>query len=908
MGAEGGAGMKNPSTLKAQHNGGATDTTPETNPAEVRRFLETFTTLVKAATEGMTNPGLLQIGQVHPLDENSYVPTRYKLGDVERMIKDAIAFSDAGHNVYIESRTVRTGLRVKQRGKIEDTVAVFALVADDDGDKDEATEALPIEPTLLVESSPGNTHPWFFLTKAVPAQEGVAFGKALKAALGGDFDTGTLTQPFRVSGTINYPTQSKLERGRVAVPTKLLAATRAYSVEEFNAAFPPVEDDWHHDSATEFTADLGLIAAAVEAIPNNDLERGEWNTIGMAIWRASEGAEAGFKIFDKFSQKSTKCHNRGTAKKRWQHYFRSPPTRVGYGKLRYLATQADPDWERRLEEKLVQEIFHPPANPYWERRIFKFLQANNDNPIVANGFVPIALATEGARSEAVIEEPSAKPTDADVKPDPAPPDPAPPDANTDSDPVDLWNQFDAPELPTGLLPETIEKYARVEGDNMGCDPAGLAIAALTICAAAISDRIKLQVKEHDKHWTEAARIWTALVGDPSAKKSPILSQAVRPIAKIDNGLTCQYLAEKQRYDELSADQKKSNPPPKHPRAKIEDTTIEAAQEVLKDSPDGVLCLQDELSGFFGAMDKHSGKGAGADRAFWMKAYNGGLATYHRIARGSGLIPNLSVTMLGGIQPDAIRKVAADAIDDGLLQRMLFIVLRPAKVDQDKPRDPVVDNYNRLVDKLHRLLPPQEFGDDDMPLRFDRGAQAIRTQLAAKHIELMGSEFVNKKLATHVGKYDGVFARLCVLWHCIENVDQRTLPIEVTEDTARRVATFLHEFIFKHAVAFYVGVLGLADEHDRLRNVAGFILARKLDKITNRDIARGDRSMRRLTDWDTLKIFEQLEALGWVERRQKRVQVQRIVNPMVHVRFADRAQREAERRAEAREAVAKIFAK
>jgi hypothetical protein len=268
---------------------------------------------------------------------------------------------------------------------------------------------------------------------------------------------------------------------------------------------------------------------------------------------------------------------------------------------------------------------------------------------------------------------------------------------------------------------------------------------------------------------------------------------------------------------------------------------------------------------------------------------------------------LSVSLLGGIQPDAIRKVAADTIDDGLLQRMLFIVLRAAKVDQDKPRDPVVDTYNRLVDKLHRLLPPQEFGDDDITLRFDHGAQAIRTQLAAKHIELMGSEFVNKKLATHVGKYDGVFARLCVLWHCIENVDSETLPAIVTEDTARRVATFLHEFIFKHAVAFYVGVLGLADDYDRLQNVAGYILARKLHKITNRDVARGDRSMRRLTDWDTAKIFEQLEALGWLERQSTKVHVHWIVNPKVHGQFADRAKREAERRAEAREALAKIFA-
>src|SRR5437879_5501388 len=96
---------------RQQTNGGdGTLECAQTSPAEVRRFLEAFTTLAKAATEGMADPGLLQMGRVHPLDQNSYVSTRYKLDEVERMIEDAIAGSDAGHNIYIEGRTVRAGL------------------------------------------------------------------------------------------------------------------------------------------------------------------------------------------------------------------------------------------------------------------------------------------------------------------------------------------------------------------------------------------------------------------------------------------------------------------------------------------------------------------------------------------------------------------------------------------------------------------------------------------------------------------------------------------------------------------------------------------------------------------------------------------------------------------------------
>ena len=97
----------------------------------------------------------------------------------------------------------------------------------------------------------------------------------------------------------------------------------------------------------------------------------------------------------------------------------------------------------------------------------------------------------------------------------------------------MWGRFDPPELPSGLLPPTIESFAREQGAMMGVDPGGLAAAALAVCAAAIPDNVKLQPKLHDPTWAELARLWVALVGDPSTKKSPTIAAAVRPLAEID---------------------------------------------------------------------------------------------------------------------------------------------------------------------------------------------------------------------------------------------------------------------------------------------------------------------------------------------------------------------------------------
>lgn len=78
--------------------------------------------------------------------------------------------------------------------------------------------------------------------------------------------------------------------------------------------------------------DLGEL---VDAIPN-DADWPAWNQLGMAIFDASEGSEAGFAVFDAWSRKSAKYDRRAVVE-RWHNYRRSPPNRIGMGSLVYLA-------------------------------------------------------------------------------------------------------------------------------------------------------------------------------------------------------------------------------------------------------------------------------------------------------------------------------------------------------------------------------------------------------------------------------------------------------------------------------------------------------------------------------------------------------------------------------------------
>jgi hypothetical protein len=538
---------------------------------------------------------------------------------------------------------------------------------------------------------------------------------------------------------------------------------------------------------------------------------------------------------------------RETTQKRWQHYFRSPPTEIGAGTLIYLANVTNGGGQSN--------------------------QTNGSAPHgAAAAAPPKGNGAAGGTSE-IIE------------------------------PVDLWDEMRAPPLPHGLLPRSIEDFAFVQGELMGCDPAGLAVGALTCCGVAIPDAVQIQPKKYDPHWLEGPRLWAGLIGPVSAMKSPMQRAVTRPIKRIDGELARAYTAAMEIHKQLSKDEKCGVPPPPHTRIRIEDATPESIQPILRDSPNGVLLERDELAAFFGGIEKYAtGRGStGATRGFFLQAYQGGPYNWDRVGRGSGHIPNLSISILGGIQPNVIYNIADTGNDDGLIQRLIPILLRNNDQDIDAPVPPATDVYEQLIECLHNTL-SESFAP---PLRFNDAALKVRERLAAKHLELVGA-FVtlSSKFAAHIGKYNGIFARLCLIWHVIEHVDSPCNIIDA--HTAERVAKFMHGFMLPHAQAFYLSLLGKAKEHERLLSLAGYILVHKPEYVTARDVQRGVFSLSRLDRQDIDTLLNYLHAYGWIDHCPAmyggRPAPRWRVNPQVHTLFAQKAEQEKKRRAIIREKI------
>jgi hypothetical protein len=229
--------------------------------------------------------------------------------------------------------------------KGSDIVCVRALYVDLDG--------APLEPVLTSErpphivnaTSPGKFH-CYWLVEDMPLEDFRGAQEALLEKFGGDRNVKSVEHVMRVPGFFHRKGAPFLCR------IHTVNQRPPYRADEFEKKPQPV---YVPRTDNDDEVNLKAVREAVIFIANPNLPWAEWNRIGMAIFRATGGCEDGFEIFDRLSQRSAK-YNARTTRARWQHYFHSPPERVGIATLIHLATKAVPDWRDRLDYALWERV------------------------------------------------------------------------------------------------------------------------------------------------------------------------------------------------------------------------------------------------------------------------------------------------------------------------------------------------------------------------------------------------------------------------------------------------------------------------------------------------------------------------------------------------------------------------
>jgi hypothetical protein len=492
----------------------------------------------------------------------------------------------------------------------------------------------------------------------------------------------------------------------------------------------------------------------------------------------------------------------------------------------------------------------------------------------------------------------------------------PADSDTDLHPYDLFGDTDltgTPKMPDGCVPDVIQAFARDEGERLGVDPAMVATGCIVACAAVTNDQWKVQPKQFDYSWKESARLWLCMIAPPSAKKTPVLKAVTEPLCWIDQDyadadaeLMEQYEVDLKVYtkkmDNYSNDKAKNKnvPQPLKPirppsrRLVVNDANVPKLTDILQYNPNGVICIRDELASWFASMNN---KETGAkDRADWLSAYNGGSYVVDRIQRGSVRIPNWSACLIGTIQPDKLNELCGKMTDDGLMQRFMLIHAEPSGRGVDRaPNDAVIGNYHSVIRVLKDMLPDQGEG----VIMLSEEAQAERTTLLDIIDLVMALPDSPEQLRSHLGKWDGLFARLCLTFHMIEMASAGQCPDPViSSDTAQRVIAFMRDLLLPNLMKFYRDLYSVSQKIEHARWIAGYIIAHAKTKVTRREIYRSYTSKLRDDPRIMNDAMHLLDLANWVtpvDSKNGRDVTEWRINPLVHSVFAQRAADEKARR-------------
>jgi hypothetical protein len=210
------------------------------------------------------------------------------------------------------------------------------------------------------------------------------------------------------------------------------------------------------------------------------------------------------------------------------------------------------------------------------------------------------------------------------------------------------------------------------------------------------------------------------------------------------------------------------PEPKRPRMRrkiVMDITTEALVECLAANPNGLLCFQDELAGWAGNMDAYRpNKGQSKDQPFWLSAKGGGAYQVDRKLTGPLSVDCNAVHLVGGIQPDVLRKCAPDWSGNGLLQRFLLVNMERSGVAPDLPVD---EAARKAVYDAIRLISRLEWSEFSQPYTFSAEADEIRKRVAEFAVREVAAFGTPRALAGWLDKLEGEWARLAVVLHHIQ---------------------------------------------------------------------------------------------------------------------------------------------
>lgn len=459
-----------------------------------------------------------------------------------------------------------------------------------------------------------------------------------------------------------------------------------------------------------------------------------------------------------------------------------------------------------------------------------------------------------------------------------------------------------PKLDPAMIPEPFRAWLLDVADRASLAVEYPAVAAIVAVGGVVGRRMVIKPKRFDG-WLVAPNVWGAAVGKPGVMKTHAAEEGLKPLHRLAAEARERHEATIKAHNatlmvldaqmdakkaELKKQAKTGTPavilertaaeiaamseaqePPKAKRYIVNDATVEKLGELLAENPNGLTVFRDELIGFLRSMDK---QGHENDRQFYLEAWNG-LShgyTYDRIGRGTVFIPNVTLSLFGGIQPGPLARYIRGASGgdeaDGLVQRFQLMVY------PDTPEFNGVDRYpdsvakGRAFDVFQALdrLDPIALG---LPLNDDKGVHYVSFDDEAQeffngwYADLEGrcrSGSEDGRFLAHLSKYRSLMPSLALIFHAIENHAATALgPVPLR--TAAMAAAWC-DFLEAHARRIYQAALD--GDPEAAVNLANRIRQSLPNPFTCRQVAQKGWSGLGSVE-EARRAVDILEDRGWV---------------------------------------------
>jgi hypothetical protein len=450
---------------------------------------------------------------------------------------------------------------------------------------------------------------------------------------------------------------------------------------------------------------------------------------------------------------------------------------------------------------------------------------------------------------------------------------------------DPWQEWIVPAFPLDVLPGAVRDFVATKSTAMGADPSALAMSALATVSGALDHRFKVKMLRNSD-WYEHVRLWALLFGPSSWLKSPMMDAVLWPLRHAQADVQREYQAALRDWKANGEEEEDKPDPPE--RYLVGDTTTEKLGEILSRSERGTLAEHDELTGWIGRMERYhvAGKGASADRAFYLRCWNGGPYNIDRIKSGELLIGNASLSVLGGIQPKKMDELH-DLTSDGLLQRFLIAFMNEPQEPQDIDVHPVSKKYTELVYGLLNLKPQ----------RFTLTDSAVDVMAELQHhlytLERVGG-VVSEAFTSHIGKLKAYAGVLTLILYVIDNPREAVKLSAIGKPAVEKAARLIKDFLIEHAREFYSRSEG---ETERTRRLAGYVLCCGKNRLRLADFTTNTRDCRGKKVIEINEYLSPLVAGDWLFALEPgpACRAWTVNRPTIDAQFAKRMLLEQERR-------------